>query len=271
MSTMADVKNDVHFTLIKGEPGTRKSTQALSYPKPMYWFSFDQKMNALSIPMRKWNIDPKQISYDDYNDWNKARAQLEKFQVNCPFKTIVLDSITSNADAMIRQAILLKKGVTRASGSAAGKSIGGISVAEIEDYNAESAGLTEMIALLKDIHKFHKIDIILIAHIIRTESKSLDGVTNVSRVIVTAGKKPAAKIPAYCDEIYHFGVETALEVGKGGTYTCLTSNVGDDYARTTLELPMLIKIQEGDNLYEKYIKPAIDKQKLLPQKQETTF
>lgn len=253
---METVLNNVHFSLFKGEPGVRKSTAALSYPLPHYWFSFDGKMNALSIPMKRWNIDPKLVTYDDYTDWTKARAKMEQLQVNCPYKTIVLDSITSCADYMLRQVLLSKAGNTRKSGAGAGKMIGGISVNEIEDFNAESAGLTEMIALLKDIHKHHRVDVILIAHVIRTEMKDLSGNTNVSRTIVTAGKKPAAKIPAYCDETYHFGVEQTLDISKRGNYNLITSNVGDDYARTTLALPTKIIIGD-DNLYEKYIKPAI--------------
>src|SRR5438552_11504057 len=100
MPTMESVTNNVHFSLFKGEPGTRKSTAALSYPKPSYWFSFDGKMNALSIPMKLWQIDPKLITFDDYTDWTKARNKLEQLQVNCPYKTIVIDSITSCADYM---------------------------------------------------------------------------------------------------------------------------------------------------------------------------
>jgi len=260
MPDMSTVGNDVHFSLFKGEPGVRKSTSALSYPKPIYFFSFDGKMNALSIPMKRWGIDPKDVQFDDYTNWTDARSKLESLRVNCAYKTVVIDSITSCADYMLRQVLLSKSGKSRNSGAAAGKVIGGIAVNEIEDFNAESAGLTELIALTKDIHKFHKIDIILIAHVIRTEAKSLDGSINVSRVLVTAGKKPAAKIPAYCDETYHFGVEADMDLSKGGAYNILTSHVGEDFARTTLPLPTKIVIGDG-NLYEDYIKPAINKQK----------
>lgn len=256
MPTMESVANNVHFSLFTGEPGTRKSTCALSYPKPIYFFSFDGKMNALTIPMRAWGVNASEISFDDYSDWTKARTKLESFRVNCPFKTIVIDSITSCADYMLRQVLELKAGKTRQSGASAGKSIGGIAVNEIEDFNAESAGLTELIALTKDIHKFHKIDVILIAHLIRTEQKSLDGKVNVSRTIVTAGKKPAAKIPAYCDETYHFRVKSDIDVSKGGSYGLLTTHVGEDFARTTLPLPKEIEFG-NDPLYDKWILPAI--------------
>lgn len=253
MPNMSSVINDVHFSLFKGEPGTRKSTNALSYPKPMYWFSFDQKMNALAIPIRKWRIDPTQIQYDDYTNWILARTKLEGFQLSCPYKTIVIDSITSIADSMLRGSMLAK--------GKDGRRIAGIAVNEIDDFQAEAAGLMELISIAKEVHKINKIDVILIAHVIRTENAVLGGKTNITRVLVTAGKKPAAKIPAYCDETYHFGVEPSVDANKGGDYIVQTSNAGDDFARTTLELPTIIRI--GDkNLYDEYIKPAIQKQQL---------
>ena len=258
---MESVPNNVHYTLLKGEPGTRKSTAALTWPKPQYWLSFDGKMNALTLPMRKWSVDPKQIHFDDYTDWTAARNKLEQLQINCNYKTVIIDSVTSCADYMLRQTIKQKIGKQRQSGAVAGKVVGGISVNELEDYGAEAAGLTEMIALTKDIHKFHKIDIILIAHVIRTDYKSPDGAMHISRVLVTAGKKPAAKIPAYCDEAYHFGFEASAVVGEAGPLVVSTMNNGEDYARTTLELPSLIKLG-NDNLYEKFILPAINKQSM---------
>lgn len=258
MSTMEQVDLEHHFSLFKGEPGTRKSTQALGYPKPQYWFDFDGKMNALAIPMQKWGIKNSEIEFDSYNDWNKAEAKMRDFQTNCKFKTIVLDSITSAGDTILRGTIRDKGNSTRKSGQAAGKVIGGIEVNELEDFNAESAAFNEMIALLKDIKNFHKIDIILIAHIIRTEQKSPNGTVNVSRQIVTAAKKNAAKIPAYADETYLFGVENDIDVQKGTIYNVTTSHVGEDYARTSLPLSTRILLGGEACLYKDHILPAIN-------------
>lgn len=258
MKTLDQITNDTHFTLFKGEPGMRKSTQALTYPKPQYWFSFDRKMNALLIPMKKFGVNPKEISFDDYGDWTSARSKLESFLLSCPYKTIVFDSITSDADAVLRQIQKSKSGSK--SDSDKGKRIGGIEVNSIEDYNAEAAALTELISLLKDIKGNHNIDVILIGHVIRTESRDLTGKTNISRVLVTAGKKPAAKIPAYCDEIYQFDMIKNPIVGEEGKYVVYTMGNEEDYARTTL--PLNGKLEIGnDQLYEKFIKPAIELQK----------
>ena len=75
---------------------------------------------------------------------------------------------------------------------------------------------------------------------------------------MTAGKNVAAKIPAYCGEVYHFNIDKGMVEGGGGDYTLLTEHTGDDFARTALDLPS--KVSFGDKpLYDTYIKPAIVK------------
>jgi hypothetical protein len=184
---------------------------------------------------------------------------LEQLQVNCPYKTIIVDSITSMADMTLRQTTKMKYGVTRASGAQAGKLVAGIAVNEIEDYNAESAALQELIALTKDIHMFHKVNIILIAHVVQAEYRNTtNNVTHVSRQIVTAGKKVSSKIPAYCGEVYHFNIKKGMVEGAGGDYSLLTEHTGDDFARTALGLDREIVFKDKP-LYETYLKPAITK------------
>ena len=75
MPDMTSVNFDALYVLLKGEPGTRKSTQALSFPGPQYWFSWDRKMNGIYLPMKKWGLDPKNITFDDYDDWSKAKTK----------------------------------------------------------------------------------------------------------------------------------------------------------------------------------------------------
>lgn len=266
--TLNDELNmDSLYSLFKGEWGTRKSTCALFYPKPQYWFSYDQKMNALLLPMRAHGINPSDIHYDDYEDYNKGLIKLNQLQSNCPYKTIVLDTITSTGDAIMRQTRKMKTGITRASGSKAGMSIAGIQVNELEDYNAESSALHEIVALTKDIHKYHKVNIILIAHVIQVDYRSATGETHMSRSIVTAAKKVAAKIPAYCDEVYHFNIKKGFEADTGGQYALLTEHTGDDFARTSLPLGKEI-VFGSENLYDKWIKPAMNQLKNKPQESQ---
>lgn len=264
MANMSTINIEPQYCLFKGEPGTRKSTAALSYPGPQYWFSFDAKMESLLLPMRAWGIDPKTVDFDDYlgvkDAWTSAKNKLEKFYMNCPYKTLVMDSITSIGDGINRQTLNLKGGTTTQSGAEAGKRIGGIAVNTMEDFNAETSAFQEMQSLLKDIHKTQKVNIILIAHIIQTEQKTPGGQTVMSRSIVTGGKRIAAKMPAYVPEIYHFDIKPGMVMGKGGQYRILTTHTGDDFARTALDLEGEISIG-NDPLYTKYILPAINRMK----------
>jgi len=257
MPDMSTIDPSVLFCLFRGEPGTRKSSSALSFPKPIYYFDFDGKMEALGLPLRAWSINPKDVQFDSYTDWNSAKKKLELFQLNCSFKTIVIDSITSCADAINRQTLKIK------GKDGGGKTIASIPVNSIEDFNAEDSALKELIALLKDIKSFHKINVILVAHVIQKEMKTADGKTHMSRVIVTAGKGIAQKIPAYCGEIYHFNIKTDFDITKGGQYACLTVHTGDDMARSSLPVPAEI-VFGNDPLYDKWILPAINKMKEQP-------
>lgn len=241
------------FCLLKGEPGTRKSSCALSFPKPIYYFDYDAKIDALGLPIQAWKIDPKLVEYDQYSDWDTAKNKLELFQAQCKYKTIVIDSITSLADAINRQTLKTKQ-----ADGGSGKRVGTIPVNSIEDFNAEDSALKEMIALCKQIKKSHKVNIILIAHVVQKEMKSSDGKTHMARLIVTAGKGIAQKIPAYCSEVYHFNIEMGFDKSQGGQYALWTVHTGDDMARSSLPLPEKI-IFGSEPLYEKWILPAINR------------
>lgn len=266
MANMSTTKFDALYTLSKGEWGTRKSTCSLSYPGPIFYFDWDKKMKALHLPIKAWGIDPRTIDYESYKDWDVPRQKLEQFQTNCKYKTLVIDTITSAADCINRQTLKLKRQEDNK-----GKLIGGIPVNSIEDFNAEDSALKELIALTKDIHLFHKVNIILIAHVIQKEIKSATGTTHMARMLVTAGKGIAQKIPGYCDEIYHFNIESEMDTSKPPVYGLRTTHSGDDYARTSLPLPPYIAFRD-EPLYPNYIKPALDKMNTtqLDEKAHTT-
>lgn len=270
MPTLELLNFDALYTLLKGDPGTWKSSSALTYPLPQYWFSFDRKMQALALPAKKHGIDLSKITYDDFNTWtihrenNKPSAlkTLENLITNCPYRTVVFDSVTTIADSMLRQVLDAKVGAKRSSGADAGKTIGGIDVSEIEDFNAEAAGINELIGLSKDLCERRNVNVILIAHVVRTEQKDLTGKTTITRSLVTAAKKPAAKIPAVCHETYQFSVKPALVVGGESDIQVHTVNNSDDYARTVLPLDKILRIGYDINFHKTYIQPAIDKMKV---------
>ncbi len=258
LGQLASVQEMPLFVMMKGEPGTRKSTQALSFPTPQYWISTDRKMSALELPAKRWGIDMNRVDFDDYTDWDRPKARLEQMQVNCNYKTIVVDSVTSIGDAMTSQVRKNKRG----GADAKGKTIGGISVSGLEEYNAESSSFQELIAVLKDIHGYHKVNIILIAHVVgQRKNDDANKLTHHSRVIITGGDKISGKISSYMGEVYHFNVESDFDVDNGqGNFGLFTAHTGNDYARTALPLPRKIQFND-DPLYEKWIAPAIGKLK----------
>lgn len=259
MPNMSDVKSDALYVMLKGEPGTRKSTQALSFPKPQYWFSVDKKMRALLLPMQQWNINPKDIEYDDYKDWMSIEAKLEQFEKLCKhYRTLVFDSVTSIGDVINMQTMNLKSGTTTAAGVEKGGRVGGIKINTLEDYKAEASAFATLIAKTKDIQNAFKTNIVLIAHVVGERARDEVGVTAHTRIIITGGKTISGKIPAYCEETYHFDYEASVNPDKPGALQIYTANAGDDFARTTLNLPPRIKIGD-DQLYEKHILPAITK------------
>lgn len=264
MFDLSEVNLDALFCLFKGEPGTRKSTCALSFPRPQYWFSWDKKMESLLLPMMQWGINPQDIKADDYWDWDKPIKKLKDLQVTCPFRTIVIDSITTAVDSINRQTINFKA----STGDKGGK-VGTIYVNSIEDYKAEESAIGELLSLLKDIRAFHKVNVIIIAHVIQKEMKSPDGKTHMARLLFTAAKGSAQKIPAVCPEAYHFNIKKSVDVTREGTYALLTTHTGDDFARTSLPIPPEIEFG-NEPLYDKWLKPAIEKLKKAQQQTPTT-
>lgn len=255
MPTLEFVSNiDSLFAMFKGEPGVRKSTQALSFPLPQYWVSTDMKMGALHLPAKRWGIDMKQVHYDDYADWSKPLGKLQQLQVNCPYKTIVIDSVTSIGDNMTSEVRKIKQG------KGEGKMIGNINVSGMEEYNAESSAFIDLLSILKDIHNYHKVNVILIAHVVgQRQNDDKNKLTHHARVIITGGDKISGKIASKMQEVYHFNVEQSFDVDSGqGSYGLYTSHTGNDYARTAL--PLERRIIFNDNpLYTTYLLPAIKK------------
>lgn len=256
--SFSDVDYNTLFCLFKGEAGLRKSSAALSFPKPIYFFDFDQKMEALGLPINTWKINPSEVQWDTYKDWFSCEKKLEEFQVKCPYKTIVIDSLTACADAINRQSLSIKGTQKTKAGAEAQMKVAGIPVNSVDDYKAEESALSILISKLKDIKDFHKVNIIIIAHVIQKEMKTAEGKTHFARTIVTAGKGISQKIPSLCGEIYHFNLGRVFDADSPEIpYGLFTVHSGDDMARSSLPLPPIIKFG-NDPLYDKWIKPAIE-------------
>lgn len=236
------------FALFKGDPGSGKSIAASTWLKkgPMYFFDFDGKIKAIINFWKKHNPELlKNLEFDHFNTYNEGAEKLAEFiDRGHPYTGgIAWDTLTTSVDSLLTQVTDVKGGGK--------KLVGNIAVNEIEDYNAESAGLTRLIQHAKfKLHKELKTNFFLLAHVVRTQTTEIKtGNIIESRSLITAGKKVAAKIPGYFDEIWHFYNEKDMETGAIG-YRVSTQNSGTDFARTSMNMPPILKITYPATLYD---------------------
>lgn len=252
--------NDTDLTkmlvMFKGEPGTHKSTQAMTYPGDQFWVSTDRKMSALALPAKKWGIDKSKIHYEDFSEYYKIINKLEALRLNCKYRTVVIDSLTLLGLVINKQTRGDKKGTTNKEGKEMGHRIGGIPVNTMEDYKAEFAAFQEIMSLSQDIIELNNTTVILIAHVVGERKIEEQGVTAHARIIITGGKQISGMIPAVCGEVYHFDITKALVSGEEGEYRVFTGHTGEDFARTTLPLARELKVN-NQQLYPTFIEPAI--------------
>lgn len=251
IKTLGSEKIQSVLAMFKGEPGTWKSSSAITFPTPQFWFSQDGKMNSVMKPARLHGVDISQVEYEEYKTWTEMERKVESLQLNCKYKTLIIDSVTTVGDTVNFETLGIKSKDDK------GKKIGGIRVNSIEDYNAQAAAFTSLLSRMKDIRAFHNTNIILIAHVVGERVITEKSVTNAARTIVTGGKAISGKIPAYCDEIYHFDVVPNPVEGAMPDFQIFTVPTGFDFARTALSLPTRFLISPNKNLWKDFVEPAI--------------
>ena len=242
-----------HFALYKGEPGSGKSIQAATWAKlgPVYYFDFDGKIDAV------WNFfthvikQPellKNIEFDTFSTYNEAAKKLEELiEIPNKYETLVWDTLTTSVDKLLTQVQKFKGDDPKKKDKL--KLVGDIQVSDVEDYNAESSALTRMVQAAKFEWKKN---FVMVAHVVRVQNRALDGTTTTDTQLVTAGKKVAAKLPAYFNEIYHMVGSDGGSLG-GKKYEVYTSATGIDFARTALPLNTKLDVTGNKFLYD-YLK-----------------
>lgn len=229
-----------------------KSLAASTYPRPLYMFDFENKMDAIKnyyVNILKKPDQMKGITFDTYRDWDPAWMKLVNFSgvTGCPYKTIVWDSLTASAWLAIMS-------IVRAKGDAGKKIAGKIKVAGIEDYGGEAAALNNTIDQFITLSRMG-VYVVMVAHILRVVDKPAGQAATESRTLMTGGRKVAAGIPGYFRETYHFEVD-ALDP-KTPKYVAKTRHSGDDFARTSLPLPGMIE-WTNKNFYSEVQKHLTD-------------
>jgi len=246
MNTDDIVVGESLFALFKGEPGTGKSIAAHSFPET-YTIDLDRKMSSV-----KSFYPGRRFEYDNFDDLISLNQRLEFLRSHCPYRTVIVDSITSLSQLSMRCMIKYRNPNPNSKTVRAG-----VPGSEIEDYGGETNEINLVLDHLKAINITHKVNVVVTAHVIEVQHQSVGGkVTNTSRSLVTAGRKIAAIIPTQFDEAYHFDVRVlgaSMSLSEQSDdkpeYICYTRHVGDDWARTALKIPTCIEWTDR-NFYE---------------------
>ena len=238
-----------------GDSGSGKSIASLSKSlRPTYVFDCENRMASAISYFRKLDGHINDVTYDTYSmgrGYFPVKSQLDKLKANCPYKTVVVATLTSYVDIVLEHLRSTDKG-SRQSGAQAGKKIAGIAVNELEDFNAETAAIVfDLLQTLKFLQQMGK-NVILEAHLL-THEATRAGKIEIVRPLVTGGKKAAAKVPGYFDETFYFYNESDMS-GKI-SYKTMTRATGQVFAKTSFqELPQTIDWTDKDFYGEVYSK-----------------
>jgi len=226
MAKISDIKiGGKLFQLFIGMPGTGKSIAAASYPSPIYFFDLDKRIDSIA-PMFPGRTD---IEYDQYGpeEYEKLWIKIQQIKSgNSPFKTYVLDSLTSLARMAINYSISVrgKSGLTK----------GVIQMTQVDDYNSESRVLSVIMDAFRGSN--FKSNFILNAHLVETSTRNLDGKDTIQQRVLTGGKTIAAEIPGYFNEVYLFSRQTGMD-GKSNFMMSTIGHAAGVNTKTALGLP----------------------------------
>jgi hypothetical protein len=240
--------------LFKGDPITRKTSNAASFPDPRF-FDFDGKVASAKVAHPS-----KAIKYDfftarDFDRWRKDfDTAVERNPA--PGGTFIFDSITSFTKIIIQYSLSYRDPKQRNKNEMnpfiGNPSGGGYDIASWQDYKFEENVLSNFMSGCLELAKTSRV--IFIAHVLGTDNKieaTPDGEKKVlQRPIITAGKKTVNFLPAQCGEIYHFMMKKQADARLPPNYLVRTQNSELDYASTVLPLPAELDVTDG-NLYGK--------------------
>lgn len=220
-----------------GHTGSGKSVAAASFAKigPIKFFDFDGRMKSVRKVYPEYDID-----YDTYGPetlQTKFRTEFNNLGKSCPWKTIVLDSLTSLSMTAITSQLMMK-GLDQSKTNK-----GGLAVTGWDEINGE----TVFISQLLDLCKVLPCNVIMTFHPIE-RTVGAEGKTEKITTVVSYGHKINQISLNYFDEVYF------LEVDKGFTdkdptrRIAFTDTSTKAIAKSALPIPTKLDITNG--LYE---------------------
>jgi len=229
--------------LLKGPPGFGKTIAACSVAVegPIYLAYWDKKqpIELLSFFKRFRPDLLDNIEYDLYgsHNANEYLNKLMSFIKDCRYVAIITDSVTNLTSAAVNWSMGFRdpKGAKKDKINPSAVQM----IPDFDEYKVETSLVTQAL----DISRTLPCHIIWTAHPL--PSLKIEGSGNnlkVSKVnnIVTYGSKVGAIIPGNFSEIYHLSMLSNWDTNTGKSSMkriVNTVGVGDDFAKTTLELP----------------------------------
>lgn len=248
--------------LVMGKPRSGKSILAASFPGPIYLFDFDQKWRML----KGYYPDRRDIDFDVYSSITIPAflTKLTELTQYCPYKTIIIDSLTSLGDSLIDYSIRERGNSKRSDDSKTEKKRGVIELSEIVEFAVEDRTLHK----LWEWSKYVKAHVILNAHVIETERKDISGkVVGYNRSLVTGGKKVAAKLPAYFEEFWFVEKDPDVSNWEDDKYRVFFHLAGQDAAGTALPLPEKVDFS-NKRFYDDVLVPLLSEKGITLNVQE---
>lgn len=238
LSELLNPEKRFNTFLFKGKPKTGKSIAAASFPRPIKYLDFDQRVqsiveyfNANKIPFD--DFDYESFMGKEYERFDKVIEEIRKFPGK--YKTVVLDSLTNFAELALQYFVYLRGEHNSGSARKADdyKHKGVVDLLEVEDYGGEDRSIMNTLRILLSL----KCHVVVIAHTVEVEYKDLLGNVTTSQTLLTGGRKIAAKIPSIFNEAYHFYQMTAAKPTEPNTFMCRTKATGIDWAGSVYQLP----------------------------------
>ncbi len=234
MPSAENITDDSRFLgLFVGESGSGKTAASLSFPHPIKVFDLDGRIRGGLTPwINRKGIDYETFSPKEGNIFKKLNDAFEVLliqtkQRQCPYNTLVFDSVTKGAVSFLLDAIPLTHNASK------GKSIGTIQMGGPEDYGYQSTAISQIMALLKSLQIPN---VIVTAHIVPKYGKPNGGEDKFSESIVIGEKlaltdKLAATVPGDFDHIFKF------EKNDSGSRVKFSFSAQGDLARTPFKIP----------------------------------
>jgi hypothetical protein len=234
--------------LFKGPFGFGKTLAAASFALagPVYLAYFDKKKPVeLKTYFEKFGEKGKRIleniDYDIYGS-NNANQYLNKmidFSTDCRFTAVITDSITTMTSSVVNWS---------SNFDSKGKKVGLKTenpqqiIPSFDEYKSETA----VVAQVMDLSRTFPAHVIWIAHPLpSTKIEGSGSSMKVTKVnsFVTYGSKVAGMVPGQFSEIYQFSKSIDYSVNPSRIrYIIDTDSVGDEFAKTALNLPKELDI-----------------------------